>query len=308
MGYRIGSFNMLRFGRASNKDFDAISQIIYEAQFDVIALQEIFSQGMGITYNLMPYLKMIPGDWVCMTSDPVDNSMESYSFIWNKQRLDLVKTEVNGQTRIAKPHIWKQYRREFMPYMKSLKRDPYYIRLTNKGTERGFGPHFELRLINTHIRSQKDDEKDISTGKQRKEELEALIKGIYPSISDKRYGNYMPAVTILLGDYNLSIGAGDNKGPFLENSIPFFDSGKKWEVDTLQSKKTTIKHKNDIESSPNEDVAADGFANNFDHFSYDKNQISAYVRQYDRIDMLTSKKLYGGSFDEYLKKYLIMFL
>ena len=48
MAYRIGSFNMFKFSfRSDNeirKDIKLIARIIYEQQFEIIALQEVFSK------------------------------------------------------------------------------------------------------------------------------------------------------------------------------------------------------------------------------------------------------------------------
>ena len=48
MAFRIGSFNMFKFSfRSDNeirKDIKLIARIIYEQQFDIIALQEVFSK------------------------------------------------------------------------------------------------------------------------------------------------------------------------------------------------------------------------------------------------------------------------
>ena len=46
MAYRIGSFNMFKFSfRSDNeirKNIKQIARIIYEQQFEIIALQEVF--------------------------------------------------------------------------------------------------------------------------------------------------------------------------------------------------------------------------------------------------------------------------
>ena len=48
MQYRIGSFNMKNFGANSTKDFEKIAEIIVGEQLDVVALQEILSEGKGV--------------------------------------------------------------------------------------------------------------------------------------------------------------------------------------------------------------------------------------------------------------------
>lgn len=56
MRYRIGSFNLKNFGAYANfetadaprRDFEKIAQIIREESLDVVAFQEILSEGKGL--------------------------------------------------------------------------------------------------------------------------------------------------------------------------------------------------------------------------------------------------------------------
>lgn len=57
MEIRIGSFNMNNFGGSSNKDFGKIAEIIVEENLDVVALQEIFSEGRGVSRLLEQNVK-----------------------------------------------------------------------------------------------------------------------------------------------------------------------------------------------------------------------------------------------------------
>lgn len=48
MECKIASFNLNRFGADSRKDFNTIAKIIAEEHLDVVALQEIYSEGRGV--------------------------------------------------------------------------------------------------------------------------------------------------------------------------------------------------------------------------------------------------------------------
>ena len=49
MNYRIGSFNLHRFGDDPNKDLDKIAEIILGEDLDVVAFQEVFGRGVGLS-------------------------------------------------------------------------------------------------------------------------------------------------------------------------------------------------------------------------------------------------------------------
>ena len=48
MRYKVGSFNMKRWGKSSGRDFEKIADIIYGENLDVVAFQEIWSEGSGV--------------------------------------------------------------------------------------------------------------------------------------------------------------------------------------------------------------------------------------------------------------------
>ena len=114
MAFRIGSFNMFKFSfRSDNeirKDIKLIARIIYEQQFDIIALQEVFSK------NAMDLLLKELGEhrWQGVWEAPNALSTlaaEGYAYIWDKTRFRLSTTVLpDGSTRIFKPHIYNQYK------------------------------------------------------------------------------------------------------------------------------------------------------------------------------------------------------
>ena len=57
MKYRIGSFNLHRFGDDPNKDLDKIAEIILGEDLDVVAFQEVFGRGVGTRRLLEEYVR-----------------------------------------------------------------------------------------------------------------------------------------------------------------------------------------------------------------------------------------------------------
>ena len=105
MGYKIGSFNCLNFGRGnSNKDVKTIAKIISDEQFDIVALQEV--KGQNALNRLLYEMKFLRGNWKGVADD---GSANDYAFIWNTDRVDLAQTKANGIERQSQPHIYKQY-------------------------------------------------------------------------------------------------------------------------------------------------------------------------------------------------------
>ncbi|MCB2286604.1 hypothetical protein LGK99_05735 [Clostridium algidicarnis] len=211
MGYRIGSFNCLKFSHISDKDTKIFSRIIYEENLDVIALQEVTNKE---AVELI--LKGLPSYWTGY-HDSYGNSSapNDYAYIWNTRRL----TECS-----------KDESPEVFTHVKSnnLARKPYYGRFTPAGLIGG--AFFEFRLINTHMHYGSSYAVDTD---KRKEEYRVLTNEVYTRINKKRYGNNMPSYTILLGDYNMTYEwcAREN----IENQ----------NIETFQYKETTLKSKED---------------------------------------------------------------
>ena len=120
MGFRIGSFNMHNIGLAAlggsnSRDIEKIAEIIRKEEFDVVALQEVLSEGKAIyseKYAEKTILWELGPDWDFQWADAetagFDRRHEGYAFVWNKRRLRLsTATLEDGSTRVFYPRICK---------------------------------------------------------------------------------------------------------------------------------------------------------------------------------------------------------
>ena len=304
MSYKLGSFNICNFNdpqkssRQFKTDIDLIAKIIKNERFDILALQEVLAEEVLRDY-LIPALNKRGGKWDYRWAKPQKSDSyeaEGYAFIWNTKTMELSYSnkleKVNGYSskvkRTVEPHIYNQYRIDRTRGEFQLSRNPYYGRFK---PIHGF---CEFRLINTHIRSGKDS-KDHYWGLtklndvgQRRNEAYILNRVIYHNISKKVYGNNMPAYTFLLGDYNLNMessGCGSPYYPDYMGIIKVNDNGTEQRIRVVQEEATSLKKPQQNErDNPN----AYGFANNFDHFSYDDDRFKG-VRLSDRRVNTVSK-------------------
>lgn len=298
MSYKIGSFNLFKFSYQNDdnmkKNINKIAEIIREEGMDIVAIQEIFNKGsMDRLTRELGGDKMWEGRWI---SPPSRSSIaaEGYAFIWNKRRISLVKNKFGE---IFEPRIINQYKKDPSSGRKGLIRNPFYARFTPLGTNGG--SFFEIRLINTHIVFSDNDYSDIDV---RKQEFEMLATTIYPKISDKvfdqflnqRNGYNMPVYTVLLGDYNLNLNRAWTVGPYLNEEI-IIDNGKK-RIVTVQDQLTTLKMKTPEQA--NENVR--GYANNYDHCTFDANRFDSVSVKCRRVDAVRS--YYGDDFELYRKE------
>lgn len=82
MRYRIGSFNLKNFGAYANfetadaprRDFEKIAQIIREESLDVVAFQEILSEGKDLRRLLEQYINMPYHPWDFCWASPRESS------------------------------------------------------------------------------------------------------------------------------------------------------------------------------------------------------------------------------------------
>ena len=270
MGYKIGSFNLCRLGMrslaANNKrDLSKIANIIREEGFDVVALQEIFSEGKAITavsenstkYSIM---RELGNDWDFKWADVDcrgDCRGEGYGYLWNTRRLKLAE---NNSGKIFEPRTWERNK-------KDLKRKPFYARFVPVD-----GPFVELRLVCVHTYYGDDNKDDRGI---RKIEIDALREHTYPEIADKRYGENRVAYTILLGDYNAEVpraeieeqrkkqnekrkkaGKTQIKTPLYIKEVVESNNGKYRGIKTVQTELTTLCSGGDAE-----------YAHSYDHFT-----------------------------------------
>lgn len=298
MEFKIGSFNMYKMNYHSDKeikkDLAKISDIIKGEDFDIVAMQEVFSEGIMLNKvdygvspaagGLMRYLGN--ADWGYAWKSPVSksaNAAEGYAFIWKKSKFRLAtgmrKDEANidpskldlGARRRFNARIEKNYQPDNMLFNGKLIRDPFYARFES------VNGWFEVRLINTHIifkENSKDETISESDVQKRKREF-AILTDIYSRLADKQYRNGRPSYTFLLGDYNLNLkGEWKNhdgtvfktKFPYVDEVVEIIDrSGHQKRIKTVQHELTTLKTR----SKDQPDVPVRGFSNNYDHFSYD---------------------------------------
>lgn len=321
--YRIGSFNLRNIGKSAftnSRNLEKIADIIKE--FDIIALQEVLSEGKVFTEDDLPsrivkknILNYLPGgaehwgfSWAY--SGDESNRHEGYAFVWNKDRLDMPEVDVikNG----------KNYKRVFCPRMISINhedmdRRPYYGRFSAQG--KVGGSNFEIRLICVHTHFGKDLSENRA---KRQKELDVLLQDVYPQIEDRVYKDRLTNYTILLGDYNAELVIDKIRNGYEERNayrreqnikIPMvmrtdsqgevYSNRYKRNIKTVQYELTTLKKKVN-ETTGEEEFADRGYASNYDHFSYDESRLKAVLyKQARRVDVVNDDKTFNGDFEAY---------
>lgn len=307
MGIRIGSLNMCNFNLRSEgcnkKNFIRIAGIISSEQFDIVALQEVLSK-----QALIELLKALGPDWDKAWMKPNNSSSfasKGFSFIWNKRKIHPVTTKTPYGTRVFEPEIINQYKIDRSTGQQNLARNPYYARFTTDGLPGG--AFFELRLINVHIMYNKGATvvSDLSDSAMRENEFNVLTRAIYPKISDKCYGNFMPSYTIILGDYNMNLRRDwtlqQGRSPvYIDNEEIWISDGNKTKcIKTVQDQLTTLKDPQNQENKT-DDNPLRGYANNYDHFSYDATRFSSAEVSCSRVDAV--RKYFNDNFEEYRRE------
>lgn len=305
---KIGSFNMYKFSYQSDKDIkknlEKIVNIIRNEGFSILAMQEVFSE--GAVKRLMMDLGT---DWTYQWAQPNSNSSsrqvaEGYAYLWKKSEFRMATGQQSeddtspGASKVYDPRIFLQYPKDPILTEGKLARDPFYIRL-----ESLFG-WYEIRLINTHIMfsdrigSENETEVSAPAAEKRRQELEALIH-IYSRLSSKLYRSRRPFYTFLLGDYNLNLKRKDTNPPYLYNEVvEECENGRVLKrIITVQDQLTTLKDR----SRKEPDKPARGFANNYDHFTFDELRFTGMQLPIcARID--TVRKYCGDDFELHRKE------
>ena len=165
--------------------------------------------------------------------------------------------------KVYNARIYDNYRMDKTTWTGGLVRDPLFARFES------VNGWFEVRLINTHIMFSDHSQETgatLSDATKRKAELIKLLD-IYRQLSDRQYRSCRPSYTFLLGDYNLNLNRIWTKGPYLEEKVETIDRNGKVtkRIVTVQDQLTTLKMPKNAEDSE-----VRGFANNYDHFSYDE--------------------------------------
>lgn len=322
MGYRIASFNlrnlgMTALGKSNSRDLKKIAEIIRKENFDVVALQEILSEGKAFWGQLggskAPILMELGSNWdfrwanVSKDGLTADQRQEGYAFLWNTKRLTL--TSFSAKT--YEPYIYNDGNCK-----DALVRLPYCIRLTPKDL-----PFFEMRLICIHTYYGNDTKEDRA---RRHKEIDTLLTQVYPRVATKQYSDISisqlqkspgkaawdrdkaqkPSYTILLGDYNMEL-----RSPWKVKSN--YDStrhGKPEYMDrdciapllggkiiTVQDQLTTLKAKDDEDSEAGDKLR--GYAHDYDHFSYAEHLFNGVTVKVRRIDAV--RKYFADNFTQY---------
>lgn len=286
------------------KNYATLADLILTEQFDILALQEVFNDGA-----IKMLVNRLGPNWKYTWAQPISKSaqaQEGYAFVWNTRRFrlatglkmeetDTAESKRNWRAnKVFDPRIHNNYREDRTVWHGGLLRDPLYARFES------VNGWFEIRLINTHIMfSDKGDEDEVTTSdaRKRQRELDLLIK-IYRTLADKQYRSTRPSYTFLLGDYNLNLPTSGAKGPFIRQDIPEADRNGKAtkQIITVQNSLTTLKGKS--RNAPDEPIK--GFANNYDHFTFDVIRMKNTTWSCDRID--TVQKYCGGDFDKHKKE------
>ena len=297
MEYKIGSFNMCRFGKNAKKDFAKVAEIITNERLDVVAMQEIFSEGQGVKKLLSECINYELYNWDFCFGSPKESADyekirdmiekqtrgEGYVYLWKRSKFKLLEYKALGKERVFDPRIVSK--NDAGVDCSGLARAPYYIRLQPK-----YGGFYELRLINIHIFYGNTSRSSIE---KRTIEYEILTKDIYPHISTRAYGQNRTPYTIAMGDYNLNLWApGINtlyKNCYIPSVYSYAENGKSISIYTVQEQLSTLLKK---------DNGNTGYANNFDHFTYSP-ELSQFVSvSYETVDAVN--KYCNGDYEYYL--------
>lgn len=290
MGYKIGSFNVknLSWGAKSDK-LDHIAAII--RQYDIIALQEVLSEGKILGGDSMgkvsgaaeayqhSLMSRLGDNWDMCWLDPKTDSKwypymgndargEGYAFLWRKDKFKCPERKDNKYEKEIRPRVYRNYHVDKKRNQSRLRRDPGYGRFQLVNMENA-----EIRLITTHIIFSKPNSDnllhsiDINEKEMRRKEFEVLAQQIYTRICDDHNSiDSIVPYTIILGDYNLNLSQSGTAGPYVQDVIVIDGNGDildeqtgRYKIRTIQTDLTTVKK--DEEK----------YVNNYDHFSYDEN-------------------------------------
>lgn len=309
MEIKIASFNMKKFGAYSKKDFEKIAEIIVSENLDVVALQEIFSEGKGVNRMLEQSIKYELCNWdYCFgcpseSKDPfkfenmieTESRSEGYAFLWKKSRFKKVEFSKLGETRVFEPRIINSLSSDVDVNVDCslFARAPYYIRL-----QPIYGGFFELRLINIHIFF---GDLKLSSIEKRQVEYSVLTQQIYPEICQHTYGQNRTPYTIAMGDYNLNIFSPlvntQYKNCYLSAVQSYYEGKKQIQILTVQDQLTTLR---DVERMDEDEYTnSNSLANNYDHFTYSPELSSFRNVKYEMIDAVN--KYCDGDYAYYRK-------
>jgi endonuclease/exonuclease/phosphatase family metal-dependent hydrolase len=232
---KIGSFNLLRLGYGSTKDFSRIAKIIRDANFDILAAQEVMTEDGA--HDLLDALNhRSRTNWAMLFSKTAtgESNYKEHFAIYYKE--DIVSVKTRGYTFCSSGKAYsyldggcfaRDYRRvEGQP---DFSRDPFVGQFKFNDNE--------IALIVNHIHYGSRSKEDIE---QRQHEL-MNVKKLMLSVQEEA----PDALVTALGDFNLNISNQPYRGnerwaPQIPENIPaeFFEEEKP--VFGLIDEKTTI--------------------------------------------------------------------
>lgn len=297
MAFKIGSFNLRNIGLTALSDdnprnIEKIAEIIRNEEFDIVALQEVLSEGKAIfndKYAEKTILWELGPDWAFAWADAetagADKRHEGYAFVWNTRRMRLSTTKLDdGRERVFDPHICKvKYGNMF--------RKPYYARFTPQGTFASIP--IEIRLLCIHTFYGENDGPADREIRQR--EIDTLLTEIYPQISDRVYKNNLPSYTIVLGDYNAELyrpwhdTLQRKKKAMYINDVVVAHNWGDMAIRTVQDQLTTLTSNDpeEREDDAEESGKMKRYSHNYDHFSYEDsdryNELNIRCQRVDAI-------------------------
>lgn len=306
MSFKIGSFNMRNIGLTAlsddnSRNIEKIAEIIRKEEFDIVALQEVLSEGKAIyseQYAEKTILWELGPEWAFSWADAetagADRRHEGYAFVWNTRRMRLSTTTLDdGTVRVFNPRICQvKYADMF--------RKPYYARFTPQGTFASLPIEIRLICIHTYFGGQDD----LANREIRQREIDTLLTEIYPQIADRVYKDNRPSYTIVLGDYNAELYRPwhdtlqrSKKAMYIEDVVV----AKRWDdmaIRTVQDQLTTLKNSEDIGNGQSE---TDRYSYNYDHFSYeDSDRYREAVMTCRRVDAV--RKYAGDDAGKYKRE------
>ena len=265
MNYIVGSLNARHLSGVGTHDIRKMAEIIISEHFDILALQEVKKRkAIELLKNYLPnwegYYGKSQSDSDYGSGQDSEGGGLGFAYLWNTKK-------VRECSRDGQPEIITRF-------SSNITRKPFYGRFTPSGLG---GPFCEFRLINVHLwYGENSTYTDIP---KRLSEFETVTKEIYSYLSNRRYGDFRQAFTIVLGDYNFS-------AVFCQG---YEKDNAKYFIKTVQEKETTISRDNAR------------YVNNYDHFSYDERIFSATKITYDRVESVG--KYFNYDFEKHWKEF-----
>jgi endonuclease/exonuclease/phosphatase family metal-dependent hydrolase len=274
LAYRVASFNIKNYAGNNKDKIRAIANVIRYEDFDIVAIQEIKSQGVRNAGALYSLLMELPGYKGCFGDNPSSGAQGDYGFAFLYNADKFKECSEDGEA-------------EIFSRFNNFVRCPYFGRFTPIGTVGGL--FTELRLLNIHL----NPSQTVSSTS----EFKLLHREVFNYISDRIYKHKTfnmdgsvsvhtpPSYTIVLGDYNFIL---DDCNRMLA------EMPQKKNVTVIQKEETTIWPSNERTNVPGH------FVRDYDHVSFDSQRFVGISTEIHRVN--TVQCYYGGDFDTHFKE------